>query len=376
MKENLNKEYLKPILFIITFSLVLYYILKNFALVLSLLGKFISILSPFIIGFCIAFIINMALRPIEGLWDRLFETKKGRRPICLILSLLFVLGIILAIFLVILPKFKDTLTLFIEALPYNLAKTEKWFQSFSKNFDWTSLSEMGLTTEEIVQTAKNYISRYGQNFIGKTFDVTTSVISAVTNVIVGIVLSIYMLSQKESLISQIKKVLFALFPADKVQNAIDLTRFVNKTFTSFVSGQLTESVIIGILCFIGMIILRIPYAPVISVLVGFTALIPIFGSFIGTAIGAFLILLAEPIKALWFVIFIIVLQQLEGNLIYPKVVGKSVGLPGILVLSAVTLGGNLFGLLGMLICVPVSSVLYTLFKTYISKKQNVYDERL
>lgn len=155
---------------------------------------------------------------------------------------------------------------------------------------------------------------------------------------------------------------------EKMQKLLDMLDLINRTFTNFITGQLTEAVIIGVLCFIGMSIFRMPYAPAISVLVGFTALIPVFGAFIGTAIGAFLILLVKPIQAVWFVVFIIVLQQFEGNLIYPKVVGKSVGLPGIWVLVAVTIGGNAMGVVGMLISVPLCSVLYVVARNAVNGK--------
>ena len=169
--------------------------------------------------------------------------------------------------------------------------------------------------------------------------------------------SLYLLAQKETLTGQAKKVVRALFSEKWAHWITDVARMTNRTFSNFVTGQLTEAVILGTLCFLGMLIFRLPYAGVISVLVGFTALIPIFGAFSGVGIGAFLILLVSPIKALWFVLFFVILQQLEGNLIYPRVVGKSVGLPGIWVLAAVTVGGNAFGLAGMLLAVPLCSVL-------------------
>ncbi|MGN1319588.1 MAG: AI-2E family transporter, partial [Acutalibacteraceae bacterium] len=171
-----------------------------------------------------------------------------------------------------------------------------------------------------------------------------------------------------NLTRQANKIVRALFKPDNAKKLIDFTAMTNDIFTKFVTGQLTEACIIGSLCFIGMLIFGMPYAGIISVLIGFTALIPIFGAFIGTGIGAFLILLENPLKAFWFVVFIIVLQQLEGNLIYPRVVGKSVGLPGIWVLTAVTIGGGLFGVLGMLFSVPVCSVLYVLFRKFVNKR--------
>ena len=176
------------------------------------------------------------------------------------------------------------------------------------------------------------------------------------NVILGLVFAFYVLSQKEKLGRNLKKVIFAFLSGERAESVLNFFALTNRIFTSFVTGQITESVIIGSLCFLGMVTLRMPYVPMISVLVGFTALIPVFGAFIGTGVGAFLILMVNPIKALWFILFIVVLQQVEGNLIYPKVVGKSVGLPGIWVLAAVTIGSSAFGELGWLwlaLCAPL-----------------------
>ena len=206
-----------------------------------------------------------------------------------------------------------------------------------------------------------------------TFNVTASIVSVVVDIVLGVAFSLYVLAQKETLGRQFKKIIYALFNQQKADRLLDLTRLTDGVFTKFVTGQLTEAVIIGVLCFIGMLIFRMPYALVISVLVGFTALIPIFGALFGTAVGAFLILLESPVKAFWFVIFIIILQQLEGNLIYPRVVGKSVGLPGIWVLVAVTVGGSAMGIGGMLFAVPVATVLYVIFKEYIQKKYKEKD---
>ena len=173
---------------------------------------------------------------------------------------------------------------------------------------------------------------------------------------------------KEKLCNQLDRVAHAYLKPDRYQRGKEIFQLTNRTFSNFVSGQVLEAIIIGTLCFIGMLIFRMPYAGPISVLVGFTALIPVFGAFIGTAIGALLILFLSPIKAFWFVIFIIVLQQFEGNVIYPRVVGKSVGLPGIWVLVAVTVGGGAFGFIGMLISVPVASLLYSLLRESVNRR--------
>ena len=193
-------------------------------------------------------------------------------------------------------------------------------------------------------------------------------IGGVFNFIVGFAFSTYMLLQKETLCQNAKKILFAFLDRGKAEVLISVGKLSNEMFAKFVSGQLTEAVIIGILCFLGMSLFSIPYAPLIATIVSVTALVPIFGAFIGTAFGAFLLLMVRPITAVWFVLFIIVLQQIEGNFIYPKVVGGSIGLPGIWVLFAVTLGGNLFGVMGMLLGVPISAVLYTLLRQSVFRR--------
>ena len=188
--------------------------------------------------------------------------------------------------------------------------------------------------------------------------------------ILALVFALYILGQKERLSEQLKRVITAYLPEEKADRMFYIGELSNRVFSNFVSGQLTEATLLGLLCFLGMTIFRMPYASMVAILVGFTALIPLFGAFIGTGIGAFLILMVSPIKAFWFIVFIIVLQQIEGNFIYPKVVGSSVGLPSIWVFSAITLGSRMFGVPGMLISVPLCSVLYCLFREAVRKRIN------
>ena len=195
-----------------------------------------------------------------------------------------------------------------------------------------------------------------------------TIVTSLFNIIVGIIFAIYMLYNKEKFGIQAKKLAYGHLPKKAADELMYIGRLSNKTFGKFVTGQCTEAVIIGVLCFIGMSVFKMPYAIMVSVLVGFTALIPIFGAFIGTAIGAFLILMVSPIQAFWFIVFIIVLQQIEGHVIYPKVVGTSIGLPAIWTMLAVIVGGALGGVLGMLVGVPMSSVAYSLIKRYTNRK--------
>jgi len=287
-----------------------------------------------------------------------------------LLSTIIVLGLVFALLFMIIPEFTTTLASFIEVLPANIERTQKWVSRLTDGLaDYgIQMPSYHFDMEQFVKNLTQLLSEYGHSFIDKTAGVTVSIFSGIVNVTIAFVLSIYMLAQKETLCRQLKRLLYAIAPTQKADKLQEEIAFVNKTFTSFVTGQLTEAVIIGVMCFIGMLIFRIPYAPVISVLVGFTSLIPIIGAFVGTAIGAFLILLTAPIKAIWFVIFIIILQQVEGNLIYPRVVGKSVGLPGIWVLTAVTIGGNLFGFVGMLVCVPVFSIIYGYIRRFTNNR--------
>lgn len=361
--------------------ILVYWGLNNTEKVSSVFSVIASVIEPFILGFCIAFVINVLLRPLEKLWDKIPTKKKSlkiiqklRRPVCLILSTVIMFGILFALIFMIIPEFKNTFGTISKAFPQYITIAEGWLTKaveFAESHGF-SLPEFSLNADKIMSVIGNTINNSG--IVDKTLDITGSIVSGLVNFIIAFAFSFYLLSQKEKIASASKKVLFAYFSEDKVNKLLRFVKLSDQTFTNFLTGQLLEAVIIGALCFIGMLIFRMPYAAVISVLVGTTALIPVFGAFIGTAIGAFLILFVSPIKAVWFVVFIVILQQLEGNLIYPKVVGKTVGLPGILVLTAVTVGGNLLGVVGILISVPVCAVLYTLLKQavdYELKNNNI-----
>ena len=367
---ELSKKTVKRILLIITFTVVLIWAVYNHKLLFKYIGELYSLISPFVIGLCIAYVVNVIMRPIERLWMKLLSKCKGKwvekmkRPICLLLSILLVIGIILAVVFIIMPELSDSVSSLVSMVPSYAAEVESWWESLALRLDkyGVDLPQFNFNTDKLIQILKDG----GTAVLNTTLSATTSIVTAVINIVLAIAFSIYVLAQKETLKRQSKKVLAKLMKPEKMQKLLDMLDLINRTFTNFITGQLTEAVIIGVLCFVGMSIFRMPYAPAISVLVGFTALIPVFGAFIGTAIGAFLILLVKPIQAVWFVVFIIVLQQFEGNLIYPKVVGKSVGLPGIWVLVAVTIGGNAMGVVGMLISVPLCSVLYVVARNAVN----------
>lgn len=327
---------------------------------------------PFILGAAIAFVLNVLLNIVEKKWlsEISFKNKKRwnkvKRPVALICSLLLILFVLIFICGLVIPELKNTASIFIENIPEYSVEISK------------TLSDIGVSTEEIEQltttlnTLRNDLSSYIKNnsnqILTSTIGFASSLITSIGNFVIGIVFAIYILLQKEKLMAQLDKIM-RVFLSDKQKRQLNRIGILShRTFANFISGQCVEAVIIGGLCFIGMIILQIPYAPTISVLVGFTALIPVFGAFIGTGIGAFLILMVSPMKALIFIIFILILQQLEGNLIYPKVVGKSVGLPGIWVMVAVTIGASISGVVGILLSVPISSILYSILATFVNEK--------
>lgn len=365
---ELNKKTFKHALILITFAIFLFWGLNHPSYILIMGKYFLDLLSPFLIGFCIAFVIDILLCPLENFWSKIFLNRKNKwthklkRPVCLLLSTLIVLGIIFAVVFMILPELQQTVMSFLDMLPGYLLNLDKYWTSITKFFENYSivLPEFDFKPEEVLGTIGAFLAEKGQIFFDKTIDITTSIFSGVVTIVMAFVFSLYLLGQKETLGGQLKRVLLAFISEEKVEELRELAVLTDRTFSNFVTGQLTEAVILAALCCIGMLIFDMPYAFMISVLIGATALVPVFGAFVGAFIGAFLILLISPAKAFWFLIFIIVLQQLEGNLIYPRVVGKSVGLPGIWVLVAVSVGGNIFGMAGMLMSVPLCSVLYTL----------------
>ncbi len=373
----LNKRLLKYVFWITLIIAVAYTAVTQPQKITAFLGGLVSLLSPFIIGFCAAYVVNLLLRPLERFWLWLCRKSKRqklvakiKRPLCLVLSFLIVIGLVFSIVFMVIPAFKETVVAFANKVPQYAKTIEKWYYTvveFLEQYNFT-LPEISLDTAKLTQLAKDLISNHGSNVLDTTVNVTTSIVSAIIDIALGFVFAIYLLSQKEKLGNQLKRAVKAVLGVQRAEKIVDVTALTNSVFTKFITGQFTDACIIGVLCFIGMIIFRMPYAAIISVLIGFTALIPIFGAFIGAGIGAFLILLESPAKAFWFIVFIIVLQQFEGNLIYPRVVGKSVGLPGIWVLVAVTIGGSLFGVLGMLFSVPICTVLYVLFKGFVNKK--------
>ena len=362
----------KTIIELIIFTVVIIFAFVNIEALWSFITHIIKIFMPFIIGVMIAFVLNVLLNVVENkLFKKLNKKnsktwKKIKRPISLLTTFIIIIALIALILGLIIPQLKNTMGLFTE----NFDSYKKQSVELLKKvgIKRKTINKLNNNIENIQEEITKYVSENSDEIMQTTVGVATTVVGTVTSIVLGIIFAIYILLKKEDLTRQLKKIARAYLPEKKQKTLQEISALSNRTFGNFVSGQCIEALIIGILCFVGMLILQIPYAPTIAVLVGFTALIPVFGAFIGTFIGAFLILMVDPTKAVAFIIFIIILQQVEGNLIYPKVVGNSVGLPGIWVMLAVTVGASVGGILGMLLSVPICSILYSILKTNVNNK--------
>ncbi|AJA46637.1 putative permease [Clostridium pasteurianum DSM 525 = ATCC 6013] len=367
---ELNRRNMQKIISIIVIAVLLYWGLQNLSTVSSFFSRTFQILTPFLLGMCMAFVLNVPMRIIEKkLFSYNLKSKKNindkiKRPISILLTIIFILAIIILVTGIVIPELIDTISTLSTNVSNSILKLQGLYNRLMlklpeiipintiNNINW----------DEINKTALDFLKIGTTNILGLTVSIASSIFSGILNFILGLVFAIYILIQKEKLSKQFKKIMYAYLPEGKVDRILYILRLSSKIFSNFISGQCLEAVILGAMFFISMTILGLPYALIIGVLISFTALIPLVGGFIGLFVGTFLILVSDPVKALWFIILFFILQQIEGNLIYPRVVGNSVGLPAIWVLAAITLLGSTFGIVGMLVSVPVFSVIYTLLR--------------
>ncbi|MGN1137150.1 MAG: AI-2E family transporter [Oscillospiraceae bacterium] len=340
---------------------------KNVA---ELLAAVLSAAAPLLLGCIVAYVINI---PMSFYERHYFPKKKGkffavsRRPVCLLGAFLTVLAVVVLVIGLVIPQLSDCVSLIAAEFPIMFKK----FLDYAQQLDFmpekiiASLSSIDLRSQmsSIIEKLTSGIG----NVVGGVVSVVASVFSGVVTAFVSIIFAVYLLMAKDTLGAQWKRIM-KRYSTDKLNNKFEyIVSVLNDCFHRYIVGQCTEAVILGALCTIGMLIFRFPYAFMIGALTAFTALIPIAGAYIGAGVGAFMILTESPIKALLFLVFIVVLQQIEGNLIYPKVVGTSIGLPGIWVLAAVTVGGGIFGILGMMLGVPVAAALYRIIRDDVNK---------
>lgn len=400
---ELDKQTIKKIIGLISFAILLSWGLKNTEFIKSLIALALGLLQPFLIGGVIAFVVNVPMRALENACfikpyqkrlaaqaaakptgkvaakapDKVPFWYRAKRPLSLILSLLLVLGVIGVGTLIVVPEtvssfssivnnlrnFPLMLNQWAQELMDWMPQAAVWLEELNLNLDLTSID-----WREIITQVVNFLQNGAGNVLNTTFTVASGIFNGIVTGFLAIVFSFYLLMNKEKLGSQTKQLLYALLKEPHADYLVRVGQMTNRTFSKFLSGQCVEAVILATLFFVSMSILRFPYAMIISTLIAFTALIPIFGAFIGCVVGAFLILLVDPVRAFWFVVLFLFLQQFEGNIIYPRVVGSSVGLPSMWVLVAVTLGGSMMGVLGMLVYIPMFSVLYRLIREAVSDR--------
>lgn len=359
-----NKTFLRNVLGIATFCILLYWGLQNMDRVGGFLGTVAGLLMPFLIGAAMAFILNVPMRAIETHLPQ--KLQRAHRGISLVLTLAGVIGVVMVVSLLVLPQLQNTVQTIAARMPAFWAQAQEWANELMIRYpelaDW--LSEAGnLNLRNVTQQVMDWLKNGGLALVGNTVTAATGIISGFVNFFIAFIFAIYLLFQKETLSRQGRMLLFAWMRPEHAEKVLEVVRLANKTFSNFLSGQCLEACILGALFAVGMLLFRMPYVLLVSVLVAVTALIPVFGAFIGCFVGAFLILIQNPMQAVVFVILFLVIQQIEGNLIYPRVVGSSVGLPSVWVLTAVTLGGSMFGVVGMLVMIPLCSVLYSLLRT-------------
>lgn len=372
MKELNNK--FKENLLLGTYLMLLYFILLNIKNIFAMFDDVLSILNPFILAFCMAFVLNLPMKFFENKIFNFLDKNKSdfvknlKRPLSILSTFITVIGLIVALGLFVIPELINSLATLMDAVPGYIKSFETLINQYVSSTELLQniYNALMTTWQDLLRIATTFLTTSLTGILSTTVTITSGVI----NFILSVILTIYMLSSKEKLVLNFKKLLFAFSKKEIANKIVDISKLSNYTFSKFITGQCIEAVILGVLCFIGMTILSMPYALLISVLIGVTALIPIFGAFIGAIPAVFLILIIDPIKAIWFVVFLLCLQQFEGNIIYPKVVGNSVGLSAIWVMLAMIVGGSTLGLVGMLIGIPTFSVIYQLIKEVTYKKLN------
>ncbi|NBH83704.1 AI-2E family transporter [bacterium C-53] len=360
---NLNKENRKIIRGLIVFTMVVFIVGINYRTVLDLAGTIFGILFPFVLGGGIAFVLNVPMRSVE----RILPVKKHeklKRPISLVLTLALVSGVLFLVGFLVIPELVRTIASVSESVPVFWENAQAEAEAFFVNYPYIVgyIEEMDVNWKQLIGEIMAFLGNGAGTVLSSTVSAAMSVINGLTTFFIGFVFAIYILLQKETLGRQVRKALRAFLPERTGAVILEIAALTERTFSNFLTGQCLEAVILGLMFFATLTVMRYPYAVLIGVLIAFTALIPIFGAFIGCFVGAFLILMVNPMQALVFVIVFLILQQIEGNLIYPHVVGNSVGLPSIWVLAAVTIGGSVMGITGMLIFIPLCSVFYSLLR--------------
>ena len=365
----MDKKLFRSILWIITYAAALVLLILKFDELRGLGGTLLALFRPLFIGFAIAFVLNRPCHHFRGLYGKaLGRTRAGKlaQPLAVATSYLLLVVLIGAFFSIVLPKLVESIQLFVGSMSAYTANVQGWLNKLmtTLNLETLDLTKFGDT----IKLALNGVMNTLTTAVPQLVTFTGNLISVVVTGFISIIFSVYMLSGKDALLSQCRRVLRAYAPPKVEHWLTDVAHLTGATFTAFVTGQLLEACILGGLTAVGMLFIQADYAPLIGMIIAATALIPMVGAFVGGAVSAVLLVMVSPIRTLVFLIFLLCLQQFEGNVIYPRVVGSNIGLPAIWVLAAVTVGGGLLGFVGILVSVPVASVLYTLLRRNVHKR--------
>lgn len=372
-KENKQFVTISNLLIVTCLSILFFFLIKNINLIKQWIGNFIGIINPFIIGFVIAYLLNRPMQAIENLLEKYLYKGKLKQGIKRTISIILIFLIAgFAIYLVgsfVLPQLVQSLSILAKNIPIYINSLRQTVTNLITQYN---LSEELLNTitkffsswDTISEKVANWIAE----FVPYLVNVSVNITSKVFNVILSIVVSIYALSGKEKLLRQFKKLMVAIFPNNFNKWFYEVAHIINDTFGQYISGQMLDAVIVGTLCAILMFIFKFPFALLVGVIVCVTNVIPMIGPFIGAVPSTFIILMVDPIKAIWFISLIFILQQIDGNILVPRIVGDSTGLSGLWVLFAIVVGGGLFGILGVLLCVPTLSVIFKLLKIFVDNR--------
>lgn len=386
---KLDRKNVRTILLIIAFAVLLYTAAQNLASVYGAVRTVWRVLGVVITGLAMAFVLNVPLKLFENRVfygmseDRRPLVRKLRRPVSLVFALVVSLGLIGILIAVVLPQLTATVAEVAARLPEYISSAVNWLNDFLAGFgiEIESLKNFTVDWEKVFSELTTYLKEGSANVDGSSVvdtvtGVGTSVVSTVMNTFLGLVVAVYILAQKERIGRFTRRCIDAFLPQKAASGLARIASMASETFSNFVAGQLADSCILGILCYICMRIFRFPYPEVISVVIGVTSLVPMVGSFIGEVIGALLILIVSPLKALLFVVMVLAIQQVDGAFIYPRIVGRSVGLPGVAVFCAVIVGGNVAGVIGAMIGVPVCALIYALLREAVDARLRRREEKL
>jgi len=382
---DINKKAVRTLFGGVIGCIVVYWLLHETERLKVAVAWITNLFAPFVLGAALAFILNVPMRAIERSILKGMKQSGGRRALALVLTFVAIFLVLALVVLLLIPQIDATVESLVAELPGFFQRSEKLAREFLaehpellqwlrnntelENFDWMA----------IIQKAATLAGNGVTTIVNGAISAVGTVFSALVTAIIGLVFALYCLGRKEVLARQGRRLLYSLLREPIADEIVRILRLTNSTFSNFISGQCLEAVILGLMFAVCMSIFGMPYMPLVSVLIAVTALVPIVGAFVGCIVGALFILVDSPILAVWFVVMFLVLQQIEGNLIYPKVVGNSIGLPGMWVLMAVTIGGEVMGIAGMLLMIPLASVLYALLREFTDfqlKRRGVDPEKL